>query len=106
MKKIIVPIAVSLLEIVSGCKDVKLKECIAKTESIEQEFEELCDGDYTSTLESGDDLYHLVKQRDNAWKEAGCDQYQARWVCKCDWDSEYLSSYHHYTKLGYETNEE
>ncbi len=56
------------LALATGCKDEKLKECMAKVEPLEEEFEDLCDGDYASALESGDDLYHLVKKRDEVWK--------------------------------------
>lgn len=101
MKKTLISIATVLMGLTSGCKDEKLKECIGKVESLEEEFEELCEGDYASALESGDDLYHLVKKRDEVWKLSGCDQYQAKWVCKCNWDSEYWGSYHHYTELDY-----
>ena len=111
MKRPLISIATVLLGLVSGCKDEKLKECMAKTESLEQEFEELCENglrefrdlDSEARIEIGTDgLYTLVKKRNETWKETGCDQYQARWICRCHRNLDGIPSIHyHHAECDY-----
>jgi hypothetical protein len=96
--KNIVVAGLAALVLASGCKDEKLNECIAKTKGLESEFEEACDGDYFNVSPY---LYTIVKKRDEVWKEASCDQYQAKWTCHADWSSYSFGSYYYHAKLDY-----
>ena len=87
MKKIFLPIAITLIGLVSGCRDEKLKECMGKVEKLEDAFESTCEwkskcDDGSPDLETLDnDLYEIVAQRNKIWATSSCGAYQARWIC-------------------------
>ena len=108
MKSSPISIATVLISLVSGCQDAKLKECVAKVESLEEKFELSCEGlgEYydidPKLIEAKNDLYDLVQKRNEAWAEAGCNRYQASWICQCNWGSDSLGKYSYTASFDYE----
>lgn len=87
MRSSLLPVAISLVGLASGCKDEKLKECMGKVEELEKRFESTCEWkskhyDGSPELNRLDhELYEIVGHRNEIWAVSDCGTYQVSWIC-------------------------